>query len=65
MASDALEIDYRGDHELHAAVCRPPSGKLHLHLFDEPTEIHGTETEPVDIDETLFISEGMINDVDG
>jgi len=62
--ADSLEIDYSGDAELHAVVCRPPSGKLYLHLTDTPGEIHGAETIPVDADESVFISEERINDVD-
>lgn len=63
--TDTIEIDYEGDEELHAVVCRPPSGHLYIHLTDEPGEIHGAETTRVDGDQTAYIPEGMINDVDG
>lgn len=59
-----LEIDYDGDEELHAVVCRPPSGKLYLHLTDEPGEIHGAETAYLDPDISVFFGESSINDVD-
>lgn len=60
----AIELDYSSDDELHVVVCRTPRDKLYVHILDESGEVHGEPTVRVDGDESTYIPDDKIVEVD-